>query len=281
MYITRFQEGGYRPLAEFGEDIDLTTGSVPGVTLQGDSLGTWREAVLPYRSRGDDQRDNGVWLGWNSRVAGSDTTKRGRPASYTIALSDSLRGAYAPTRDGAVYLSLAATKDRPGPRSAPRDTTRRDTTRAGRARADSIRADSIRRARAAPKPPPPPKTPPEDTIPIDLSVELTDASGRTATLPLSRFGTIRRPLETRIYRREGRDESRFATIFELVPQTYVLPLAEFAAAAPGFSAEGLTRIRLVFDRAVAGTVVLTGAGISARVDAAFLEGRVPYQTTGR
>ena len=49
------------------------------------------------------------------------------------------------------------------------------------------------------------------------------SAGHTARLPLSRFGTIRRPLETRVYRREGRDETRFATIFELVPQTFVVP----------------------------------------------------------
>ena len=47
MYITRFQESGYTPLAEYDEDVDVTTGSVPGVTLMGDSLGTWKEATLP------------------------------------------------------------------------------------------------------------------------------------------------------------------------------------------------------------------------------------------
>src|SRR4026207_641896 len=33
MYITRFQESGYRALAAYGEDVNVVTGSVPGVTI--------------------------------------------------------------------------------------------------------------------------------------------------------------------------------------------------------------------------------------------------------
>lgn len=274
MYITRFQENGYAPLAGFDEDIDLTTGTAKGVELLGDSLATWREATLPYRSRGDDQRHNAVWVGWNNRIAGPDTTKMGKPASYSITISDSLRSARGLTANGAVYLSVAATKDRPAPRAAPRDTTPRDTSKAGRARADSIRADSIKKAKAAPKPPPPPRVNPLDTIPIEVTVELVDAAGGFARLPLSRFGTVRRPLETRIYRRAGRDEARFATIFELVPQTFLLPLADFAAASPDFAPSQLKTIRLLFDKTVAGTIVVSDVGVTSSIDPAFTAARL-------
>jgi dienelactone hydrolase len=272
MYITRFQENGYRPLAEYDEDIDLTTGTARGVTLLGDSLATWKEGVLPYRSRGDDQRHGAVWLGWNRRISGPDTTKLGTPASYTIMLSDSLRGARAPNDGSALYLSLAATKDKPGPRSPARDTTKKaDTTKSGKARAAAMAkavADSIKRA-------PKPKKPAADTTPIEITVELVDAAGNSARLPLSRFGTIRRPLETRVYRREGRDEQRFATIFEIVPQTFVLPLADFARTAPSFAPGQLQTVRLLFDRTLAGTVVVSDIGLSTTIDPAFLAGAVP------
>ncbi|MEP6618761.1 MAG: MFS transporter [bacterium] len=272
MYITRFQENGYAPLAEFDEDIDVTTGSVPGVELIGDSLSTWKEGILPYRSRGgDDQRHSAVWLGWNNRVAGADTTKMGRIASYTIAISDSLRAARKPDVNSAIYLSLAATKDKPGPRPTPKDTTiKPDTSKAGRARTDSIKADSVKKAKDLPK-----KKEEPDTIPIAITVELVDSAGHAARLPLSRFGTIRRPLETKVFRREGRDEQRFATTFELVPQTFVMPLADFYAAVPQFNAGQLKTIRLLFDKTVAGTVVVSDIGISTRIDPAFLAGSLP------
>jgi dienelactone hydrolase len=270
MYITRFQESGYSPLAEYDEDIDVTTGSLHGVELLGDSLGTWKEGVLPYRSRGDDQRHNGVWLGWNNHIAGRDTTKFGKPASYTLTIADSLRIARRPDINSAIYLSLAATNDKPGPRSPVKDSTKADTSKAGRARADSVRADSIKNA-----PPPPKRSTEPDTIPSEITVELVDSAGHGARLPLSRFGTIRRPLDTKVYRRDGRDDQRFATTFELVPQTFVMPLADFAKIAPEFNAGTLRTIRLLFDKTVAATVVVSDIGWSQKIDPAFVAAPLP------
>ncbi len=264
MYTTRFQESGYRALAEYGEDIDLTTGSVPGVVIAGDSLGTWRENVLPFRGRGDDQRHNAVWLGWNNRVAGPDTTRMGMPARYSLTIPDSLGTTWRVGPQSALYLSLAVANTKPGPRAAPRDTTKKPA------------ADTGKKAKApkAPKPPPPPKEKPDST-PIDLSVELVDAAGHVARVPLSRFGVPRRPLDVRLYRREGRDAQRFASISEMVPQTYVIPMRDFSAVTADFDPGRLKSIRLVFDRTVAGTVILESVGLSTPTDAAFLASMPP------
>src|SRR5207237_8331214 len=67
MYITRYQESGFTPLALFDEDVDVTTGSVRGVTLRGDSLGTWKEAGLTLRPSTEPVNTNAVTLGWNRR----------------------------------------------------------------------------------------------------------------------------------------------------------------------------------------------------------------------
>jgi hypothetical protein len=104
---------------------------------------------------------------------------------------------------------------------------------------------------------------PPDTTPMDLTVELVDAAGTAARLPLTRFGPVRRPLEIRVARREIRDRQNFRTTFELVPQSYVLPLADFAAAAPGFDPAALRTVRLLFDRTERGTVVLLDMGLGA------------------
>jgi hypothetical protein len=49
----------------------------------------------------------------------------------------------------------------------------------------------------------------------------------------------------------------------MVLQTYVMPLADFVQASPQFDPRRLRSIRLVFDRLVAGTVVVDDIGISA------------------
>ena len=268
MYTTRFQESGFRTLADYEGDVDLTTGTL-GVTLAGDSLSTWKENVIPFRGRGtDDQKTNAVWLGWNNRIAGPDTMKFGRPARYTITLADSLVRAWKVTDSAAVYLSIALTKDKPGPRQPPRDTTKRDTSKAAVAARAKAAKDSAARV---PKPPKP--NPAADTLPIDFTLELEDADGHVARTPMSRYGPVRRPLEAHIYRRAGRDEQRFQNLFEIVPQTYVVPLADFGAAG-GFQPSRIRAIRLVFDRTPLGTVIMDDVGLNPGTDKKYLAARL-------
>jgi hypothetical protein len=250
MYITRFEESGFRPLATFDEDVDVTTGSVPGVTISGDSLATWKENALALRSgQNDPINTNAVTLGWNNHIKGDDTTKLGRPASYTITLSDSLSTALQLGRESSVYLSLAPTDAKPGPRNPAKDTTKK---------ADSTQRGEKKNAKK------PDAKAEKDTTPVDLTVELVDAGGHAARLPLSRFGVPRRPLEIHILRRRDEEQQRYPTQYELVLQTYVMPLAEFAQAAPEFDPSRLHAIRLVFDRLQAGTVVVDDIGVSSR-----------------
>ncbi len=82
-------------------------------------------------------------------------------------------------------------------------------------------------------------------------------------LPLSKFGVPRRPLEIHILRRRDQEQQRYPTQYEMVLQTYVMPLADFAQASPQFDPTHLQSMRLVFDRLVAGTVVVDDIGISA------------------
>ncbi len=125
MYITRFSENGFRALAGFDEDVDVTTGSVPGVTISADSLSGWKEAPIPIRSRNSDLGTNAVWLGWNNKPVGKDTTKPRAPASYSVTISDSLRSAWNVGEGSSVVLSLAPTPATPGPRKTEPDTTKK------------------------------------------------------------------------------------------------------------------------------------------------------------
>jgi hypothetical protein len=251
MYITRFQESGFKPLATFDEDVDVTTGSVSGVTISADSLATWKENALNLRSgTGDAINTNAVTLGWNNHIRGDDTTKIGKAASYTITLSDSLVTALNIGRESSVYLSLAPTDAKPGPRAPARDTTKK--------------ADSTKKDEKKPPAKKPDAKPAKDTTPVDLSIEVVDAAGHAARLPLTRYGKPRRPLEIHILRRADEERQRYPTQFELVLQTYVLPLADFVQIAPAFDPTHLRSVRLVFDRLVAGTVVVDDIGVSSR-----------------
>lgn len=251
MYITRYADARTRWLATFDEDVDVTTGTAPGVRIRAESLSTWKESDAQARSRTSTFRSNLATLGWNNTATGRDSTVGRWPARVSVTLPDSLRRAWNVSDASALLLTIGSTDQKPGARKVPRDTTKRDSTA----------RDSTRRAARRPSTPRP-KTPPKDTVAPDLTVELEDASGRIARLPLSTFGPVRMPIESYIYRRRNRDKTQFPTLAEPVMQTYLAPLARFREAAAGFDPTALRVVRLVFDRKKVGAITLDDIGIT-------------------
>ncbi len=207
------------------------------------------------------QENNAVWLGWNNKVQGEDSATA-RPASYTVTLPDTLAAAWHLSRDGeALRFLLAPTDAVPKPRKkeeAKKEDAAEGKEEKGKQAAEKSRPGVKKPARNehahkdedAPKPP------------LDLSIELVDAAGHTARLPLSRYGAIRRPLEMNVLRRPGWDKRRFRTMYELVLQSYALPLSDFVAKNPALDPGTLRQVRFVFDRSDAGTVVVDDIGFA-------------------
>lgn len=261
MYVTRFETNAFRPLATFEEDIDVTSGTQDGVVLRGDSLSTWREATLELRSSNRNntsasQENQAVWLGWNNHVAGPDTTRMGPPATFTVTLPPGMGASWSLDARTTLDFMLAPTRDVPGPRPDPHleGASSRSPSGAGRRGQDDDRGET--------EPPP-----------VDLSVEVEDAAGRRARLPVSRYGALRRPLETWVMRRRDQERERFQTHWELILQTYSIPLGDFLAQDTGLDLSRLTAVRFVFDRAAAGEVAVDQIGFSA-LDPGFLSARV-------
>ncbi|MDX1394870.1 MAG: hypothetical protein R3195_10775 [Gemmatimonadota bacterium] len=259
MYVTRFETSGFRPLAGFDEDIDVTTGTAEGVTITGDSLGTWRENLLALRSRNrpntsNSQGTNAVWLGWNNAVEGQDEPAE-VPASYALHLPEGLATDWSLSAGTTLDLLLAALDEAPGPREGPGG----DDEDAGAAKTGEADDEADDETDG--------EDDPNDEA-VDLSIRVTDAHGGTASVPLSDYGPIRKPLEIRVRRRNDADE--FGQQWELVLQSYSIPLADFEGVDPG----SLREVRLVFDLTDAGTVVVDEIGLS-NLDPAFLAAERP------
>jgi dienelactone hydrolase len=253
MYINRYADARTNWLATFEEDVDVTTGTAPGVRIWADSLSLWKENDVPARSRSATFRSNVATIGWNNTPVGKDTTAVRAPASYSISFPDSLRNAWRPTSTSAVLLTIGNTTQKPGMRKVPKDSAKKDSTIAPTDSSAKKPADK-----------PAAKAPPKDTTqhPVFFSVELEDGQGRVVRLPIADFGVVRLPLEAYIYRRKGRDKTQFPTLAEPVMQTYVLPLASFTKANSAFDPATLRTIRLVFDQTKVGAILLDDVGLT-------------------
>jgi hypothetical protein len=96
-YMSRFQDPSYQTVANFSEDPDLTTTTLPGGSISASNLSIWKEGRIPYR-RGD-RSYNGVFLGWN-REANAPVPV------YSLTLPDGFKP------PPVLTLSIAVTEDK-------------------------------------------------------------------------------------------------------------------------------------------------------------------------
>lgn len=272
MYVTQFQESSFRPVATFEEDIDVTTGTLAGVRIRGDSLATWKEDVLPFRyyrepSTTSTQENHAVWIGWNNRIAGPDTTRLGPPASYALILPDTLAATWDFGPGTTLDFLLTALDQTPRPRKDPTPSERKEEGEEGEAPEAAARPGKLRRLWRSLLPGRDEKREESEKVPVNLSVQVMDANGNTGKVLLDRYGPVRRPLEIRIHRRR---DQRYRGNAEMVLQSYSIPLEDLLTASGGtLSLHRITEIQFLFDQMEAGTVVMDEVGFS-RMDPAFL-----------
>ncbi len=254
IYLSRFEAPSERILADYEEDIDVTTGSARGVKISGSRLATWKEVAVKMRSRGLESFDNNVaMLGWTAARSATDTAR----ASYTIALPDTLAKSWKLSAGSSLVFDLAnfggptprplAVADTAAP-SEPNDTTKKAAPPAAKPPAMS---DSAKKAAAK-----------SDSLPLDLTVDLVFADGRTASLPLSSIAPIRPPLTARIWKYDyvAKRLNPPNKNHDDILAHYTIPLSRFASGAPGFDPAGIRAVRFRFDRGPAGTILLDDVG---------------------
>ena len=90
-YVTQFQDSSRRVVADYEEDLDVSTATLAGGKIRGENLSAWSENALLLR---DDtpQGTKGVYLGWDREAQEKKAKKGQKPgvASYTLQLPDAL-----------------------------------------------------------------------------------------------------------------------------------------------------------------------------------------------
>jgi len=102
IYVNRYQDASYVPLASFDEDADLTTTTAAGGRIAGENLSIWHEGRIPWRQ--GDRGYNGVFLGWN-RAKGAATP------GYSITLPTAAAGKWKLGPGSTIEISIAALDD--------------------------------------------------------------------------------------------------------------------------------------------------------------------------
>jgi dienelactone hydrolase len=123
---------------------------------------------------------------------------------------------------------------------------------------DSVLSFSLADADEAPTPDD--SRPQEPREPLDLTLELRDANGNAARLPLSHFALLQPQLRGRIAKANF---MHAVSVSEPVFQTFEFSLGDFTANNAAFDPATLREVRFVFDRSPAGVVILNEIGLSS------------------
>lgn len=223
IYVNRFRQAAYVPLASFQEDADLTTTTAPGGRISGDGLSIWREGRIPWR--GGDRDYNGVFLGWN-RAQGAPA------ASYTVTLPEGAAQTWRLGPSSTLELSLAAfDEDAPLP---------------GKKNSGGKEADESKdEERGSP----------------DFTIELETRDGVTASALVSRFAAIPPPLKETFTKLDAIENVAYEKDWEPVLQTVRAPLAAFRGVdGRPLDPARLRTVRLIFDKTPMYVICISGIG---------------------
>ena len=110
IYINRYEDSNFKVIADFEEDFDVTTTTIPAGRLLGENLKTWKEAHVPYRTKGGSTQENStVVLEWNNE--NKEDVNSVDLASYTITLNPEVTSDFDLNRDMRFVFSVGTEKE--------------------------------------------------------------------------------------------------------------------------------------------------------------------------
>jgi dienelactone hydrolase len=249
IYVTRFSDSASRTVANYEEDVDLTTATLPGARIEQQGLALWREQYLPFKS--GTTRDAVAYLGWKPPASGAAKDKpppQSGPPSYSIVLPAGLGSSWGVSGESELRFALAQV-DKKVPDDEKKAGSGQEAER-GKPGDERKKEAEDKKKDDATKP-----------VPLDLTIELTSANGVSVRLPLSRFRAVPVMLTARMTKLWN-EEGIYDKPSEPVLQSFVLPLAAFAQADARFAPAALTVIRLIFDRSKEGLVAVDDVAIA-------------------
>jgi dienelactone hydrolase len=117
IYVNQYQDSNFKVIANFEEDIDVTTPSISGGKLSGQNLVVWKEAHVPFRLKVKPSivkttvENSTVILGWNNTDPEKPVLKE--DGSYAIALSQKTCEDLGLNRSAKLIFSIGATEKAP------------------------------------------------------------------------------------------------------------------------------------------------------------------------
>ncbi|MFP4448153.1 MAG: hypothetical protein ACLFPH_05430 [Bacteroidales bacterium] len=253
VYVSRYADNKIIHLCTFEEDVDVTSGTQPGVTIKAENFKLWKEYDMKSR-QGGTKENNTLTLGWRndtSTVVDSiKTNKMDTIPNYIVNFPYGLLKEYDINKKAYLTFSAANTKENI-PEGKSNKSDRQDDL-------NSLALNSLRDSRDEEG-----ENKEKEDLPIqvDFSVKLKDAEGNIASIALSEFAYIPPVMESKFIK-WGVMNSRYGEDYEVTLQDFRIPLNSFTENNPELQIDKLVEIAFVFDKTPEGAVVIDDIGLS-------------------
>ncbi|MFC2157759.1 hypothetical protein ACFLT9_07985 [Acidobacteriota bacterium] len=247
IFINRYEDSSFQVVCDFEEDVDVTSGTAAGVDISGINLALWKEADLGFR-RGGTKQNNVVVLGWED-PAEIETGEKA--TSYSIGLPPGMTADMSVDGSTNLVFSLCEADESIPDDDDSEDENNDDWEDEGNNSEGDDRDDKDEKNSEEKK----------SKEPLELTIELEDAEGNTARLPLSAFRKITPIIKSKFMKMKD-EASLYGNAYEPTLQLFELPLKVFTEQEPLFDPAALRTIRLVFDLGREGVIILDRVGFA-------------------
>ncbi len=232
IYINQYEDTRCKTLVDFEEDLDVSTTSLNGSTVNMQHLTVWKEREIPLKWKSYETR--GVYLGWNREATDSLI------AEYVISIPpydfitvDSLTH---------VYFTLADANENTNPN--PDESKEADKKSESKEREIPESKEEKKSG--------------QKKDPINISIAITDAKGNVASVPISEYAYIQPQLESHILKADFMTDSKKS---EIIFQSFFLPFDLFYNQNAHINLSEVTQIKFVFDKSEEGVIIIDDIGL--------------------
>jgi dienelactone hydrolase len=239
VFISQFEDASFSVVADYEEDIDLTTGSAEGSRIQASGLEVWKEQEIRFRD-GGGRSNHVVYLGWCGPGPGAPDTQT---PTYRIELDRRLRDHVKTLKDPLLVFSLAKSDEEPPSGREDEGTGPGDQPEEGVEQTGGRSESGL----------------------IDISVGIISETGVSVSRPLSDSRAVPPALRTR-YTKLSRDTQYFGSSYEPVLQTFEVRLASLVGPS-GPEVKQIKMVSFIFDQSREGSIILDNVGFAESGDA--------------
>lgn len=242
IYLNQFEDSSLKTIANFDEDLDVSTMTSDGGKVNTKNLSVWREQEI--KLKWEKKGSRALIAGWYYDIEKEKESIESVPdsliASYTMSLSST-----AIDSSSVLVFSMAESKESANPKSEGKWVK----DKSNKKNEDIEKNDDEKKEDKEDKK--------EAEKPIDFTIQLRDSSGQEVSFPLSKFSPLQREIEVIILKKEFIKDDKQS---EMVFQTFYFPAKDFQKINPNFDLSNIRSIKFIFDKNESGVVAIDNIG---------------------